>query len=283
MAVIRVNKTTDYTVMSNAHLKETEMSLKAKGLLSVMLSLPDGWDYSVNGLCAICKENRAAVKSTLTELKQFGYLVVTKKMPNETESGRIEYEYDIYERPQQQAAEKQGTENLYLENLPLENPQQLNTNQSNTEKSNTDNKKKESKRDSFDKIITEYAQTVENREEVTDLLREWLKVRKAKRAAMTDRAIQMNIDKLNSLASASGMTVTEYLKEIICRGWAAFYEITPTRVNKSRMKTTTNRQPSFDLEAAERMAYKRLHPPTTAGEDENIRKRMEALQEQLKG
>ena len=54
---------------------------------------------------------------------------------------------------------------------------------------------------------------------------EWLKVRKAKRAAMTDRAIQMNIDKLDKLAKESGMSVTEYLKEIICRGWAAFFAI----------------------------------------------------------
>ena len=58
-----------------------------------------------------------------------------------------------------------------------------------------------------------------------DLLQEWLKVRKAKRAAMTDRAIKMNIEKLDSLAAQSGLTVPEYLKEVICRGWAAFYPI----------------------------------------------------------
>ena len=107
MTVIRVNKTTDYTVMSNTHLKEKGMSLKAKGLLSLMLSLPDSWDYSIVGLCAICKENETAIKSTLSELKLFGYLVITKKKPNETASGRYEYEYNIYENPQvYQAVEK---------------------------------------------------------------------------------------------------------------------------------------------------------------------------------
>lgn len=142
MAVIRVNKTGDYTVMSNVHFKEKEMSLKAKGLLSLMLSLPDSWDYSISGLCAICKENQTAIKSTLNELKQFGYLVVTKLLPNETESGRFEYTYDIYEKPQKQAIDKQGAENLSVESLSVENQRQLNTDISSTDlsskkKSNT--------------------------------------------------------------------------------------------------------------------------------------------------
>lgn len=138
MAVIRINKTADYTVMSNAHFKEKEMSLKAKGLLSLMLSLPDSWDYSIAGLVAICKENETAVKSTLNELKSFGYLVVTKKMPNETQSGRIEYEYNIFEQPQgKQANEKQGIENLPVEYQGVENQGQLSTNKPNTKKSKT--------------------------------------------------------------------------------------------------------------------------------------------------
>ena len=76
-------------------------------------------------------------------------------------------------------------------------------------------------RKSFDSIIAAYTTDAE----IKELLQEWLKVRKAKRAAMTDRAIQMNIDKLDKLASESRMTVVEYLKEVICRGWAAFYAI----------------------------------------------------------
>lgn len=144
LAVIRVNKTSDYTVMSNAHFKEKDMSLKAKGLLSLMLSLPDTWDYSIAGLVAICAENETAIRSALKELKRFGYLVVVKKKPNETKSGRFEYEYNIYEKPQNLPIEKQGVENLPLENLPIENQGQLNTNKSNTKelntnKSNTDN------------------------------------------------------------------------------------------------------------------------------------------------
>lgn len=85
-----------------------------------------------------------------------------------------------------------------------------------------ESKKEKPTKTSFDNIIQAYAK---GNEEITDLLQEWLKVRKAKRAAMTDRAITMNIEKLDSLAAQSGLTVPEYLKEVICRGWAAFYQI----------------------------------------------------------
>ena len=138
MAVIRVNKTENYTVMSNTHFKEKQMSLKAKGLLSMMLSLPTNWDYSISGLAAISKENESAIKSALSELKAFGYLVVTKKLPNETETGRIEYTYDIYELPQsKQEAEKQEIEKQGVEIQGVENPPQLNTNKSITNESIT--------------------------------------------------------------------------------------------------------------------------------------------------
>ena len=156
MAVVRVAKTKDYTVMSNHHFKEKEMSLKAKGLLSLMLSLPDDWDYTIKGLVAINKENESAIMATLKELKSFGYLEVIKKMPNETESGRIEYEYIVHEEPkkqgvenlgvenlgvekqgvekQKQGVEKQGVENLGVENQGIENQRQLNTKEYNTKK-----------------------------------------------------------------------------------------------------------------------------------------------------
>ena len=137
MAVIRVNKTKNYTVMSNHHFKNKEMSLKAKGLLSLILSLPDTWDYSIAGLVAICKESESSVVSALNELKSMGYLVVKKLYPNETKSGRIEYIYDIYEEPIKQPLEKQGVENQGIEVQGIENQGQLNTNKLNTNKLNT--------------------------------------------------------------------------------------------------------------------------------------------------
>ena len=73
MAIIRVEKQKNYTVMSNHHLQDGNLSLKAKGLLSMMLSLPEDWVYSVEGLVSLCKEGRDAVRSALTELEDTGY------------------------------------------------------------------------------------------------------------------------------------------------------------------------------------------------------------------
>lgn len=165
MAIFRTHKNQNYTVMSNYHLKEKNMSLKAKGLLSVMLSLPDDWDYSLAGLVAICKENETAVKSTLKELKDFGYIRIDKLMPNETESGRIEYVYNVFEQPQnisKQEYKKQALENQPLENQPIENQVQLNTKKQNTNKLNTKkiknkkNSKKDAKLDYIAKKCLEY-------------------------------------------------------------------------------------------------------------------------------
>ena len=122
MAVIWVRKTKDYTVMSNYHLRDKSISLKAKGLLSQILSLPENWNYTVNGLSSINKEGSPAIASALDELKQAGYIVVTKRYPSETKTGRIEYCYDIYETPQngKQGVQKQGVEIQGVEKQGLE-------------------------------------------------------------------------------------------------------------------------------------------------------------------
>lgn len=150
MAVFRVNKTGDYTVMSNYHFKEKNMSLKAKGLLSEMLSLPDNWDYSISGLVAINKENETSIKNTLNELKKYGYLNIIKLLPNETKTGRIEYIYDVYENPKQEG-EKQEVENLPLEIQAVENQAQLNTNILNTKELNIKEYKEKYKKESKSK------------------------------------------------------------------------------------------------------------------------------------
>lgn len=183
----------------------------------MMLALPDDWDYSVNGLVAICKEDVRAVKSALTELKEQGYLVVTKLYPDGKRK-RIEYVYDIFEQPQE--VHSQGVQNVPLQNVALRNATQLSTEESNTEESNTEHKK-ERKHHSFDAIIDDYTNSPTTKE----LLGEWLQNRKAKRAAMTDNAIKRNIDKLDDYAAQSNMSVDDYLAEVIRRGWNAFYPI----------------------------------------------------------
>lgn len=150
---VRVLKDRDFTVMKNYHLRDKTLSLKAKGLLSVVLSLPDDWDYSVSGLVAILKENETATNSALKELKEHGFLKVFKKFPDETESGRIEYEYVFTEVPfvfDGQDLEEQGLEKQDLGFLGLENQGQLNINELNTKeliinKEKRNKKEKESK------------------------------------------------------------------------------------------------------------------------------------------
>ena len=150
MATFRVNKTKDYTVMSNNHLRDMNLTLKAKGLLSMMLSLPEDWNYSVEGLKTICKENETAIKSALKELKKFGYLVITKQMPTKENGGKYEYVYNIYEVPQKaekQDVENQGIENQGVENQPIENhPLYKILNKQNTDKQNTEEKRKKEER-----------------------------------------------------------------------------------------------------------------------------------------
>ena len=140
MAVFRVERTRDYTVMCNHHLKDSSLSLKAKGLLSMMLSLPDEWNYSTRGLAAICKEGVDAIGKALKELEQAGYIV---RRQLRGAGGRIcDTEYTIYEQPRPPDTALPDTENPYLDIPDMEepdtdNPAQLNTKKSNTKQSNT--------------------------------------------------------------------------------------------------------------------------------------------------
>ena len=141
MAVYRVNKNRGYTVMANFHLRDKNLSLKAVGLLSKMLSFNDGWQFSTRGLSAICKEGPDAILSALRELENYGYLV---RHQARDEKGRMSsMVFEIYEKPQEGLPE---TGNPYTENPDAdnpvtgkpytENPAQRNTDQVITEKRN---------------------------------------------------------------------------------------------------------------------------------------------------
>ena len=216
MSVVRVNKTKDYTVMSNHHFKNRKLSLKAKGLLSQMLSLPDNWDYTIAGLCTINKENETAIKSALEELKDNGYLIVNKLMPNETKSGRIEYVYDIYEQP----IEKQGIENLPLEIQPVEKQGQLNTKELKTKKLNTKD------------IITNYTNNVE----LIEALEGFNDMRKSIKKPLTERAWKIIFSKLDSIASDTSGKIA-VLNQSIEHSWQSVY---PLKENSLKPQITGN-------------------------------------------
>ena len=129
VGTFRVHKTGNFTVMSNYHFKEKKMSLKAKGLLSLMLSLPDDWNYSVSGLVKLSKDGKDSVMSALSELEKFGYLSRERMVNDKGQFSGVNY--NIYEEPQQEKpiAEKQNEEKQNAEKPTAENRAQLNTNQ----------------------------------------------------------------------------------------------------------------------------------------------------------
>ena len=145
MAVFRIEKTRDYTVMANHHLRNTELSLKAKGLLSLMLSLPEEWDYTTKGLAHICKDGVDSICAGVRELEDHGYVVRERIRNLNGQLGAIEY--TILEQPQEPKREKPERENPVQANPVLddpvlgkpeqENPAQLNTYRTNKDESNT--------------------------------------------------------------------------------------------------------------------------------------------------
>ena len=142
MAVFRIERTRDYTVMSNHHLRDKALSLKSKGLLSMMLSLPEDWNYTTRGLAKICKEGVDAIGGALRELESAGYIIRHQMRDRQ---GRIsDTEYVIYEQPQPKASDtpqpdtaSPDTENPYLADPDTEKPAELNIEKSRTQKSNT--------------------------------------------------------------------------------------------------------------------------------------------------
>ena len=139
MAVFRIERTRDYTVMSNHHLRNANLSLKAKGLLSMILSLPEEWNYTTRGLASICKEGVDAIGSALKELETAGYIV--RRQLRGTNGRITDTEYVIYEQPQPDMSQPDtaspDTENPDMVKPDTEKPAELNIEKSNTEKSIT--------------------------------------------------------------------------------------------------------------------------------------------------
>ena len=154
MAVFRVQKTQNYTIMSNYHLNDKALSLKAKGLLSLMLSLPDSWDYTTRGLASICKEGVDGIRATVRELENAGYIIRRRVRD---QSGQVRsMEYTVFEQPQKPEPEnpvqaKPEREKPVQAKPAQENPAQENPTQLNTKETNNENSKYES-----DLIRTQY-------------------------------------------------------------------------------------------------------------------------------
>lgn len=225
MSTIRVNNTKGFTVMSNYHLQDKEISLKAKGLLSLMLSLPSNWDYSVAGLVAIVKENKTSVQSALKELEEAKYLKRTKV---QNSMGRFDYIYDIYEKPHDKIpwTENLDMENLCTDNQCTENVSQINTNKQNTKELNTNRlntntyKEKNIKKESVTSTIISYT---ENKDLIASLL-DFSEMRTKIKKPLTVRAMKLSLKELDKLA-VDDKTKIEIVNQSIMHGWQTFYKL----------------------------------------------------------
>ena len=216
MAVIRVEKTQNYTVMSNHHLRNKELSLKAKGLISLMLSLPPEWDYSVQGLVSICKESHTSVRSALKELETHKYLIRKRK---NTEKGYFVYEYTLYEIPEPysgiQHTVKKNAGKKHTENRTQLNKEKLNTDKLNKEELNKDNIYIEQ----FENILVE---NVVN-EELRQLYREYIEMRETINSPMTERGLKMLIQRCERLANFDFALQKALVEAAIINNWKNVY------------------------------------------------------------
>lgn len=224
MSVIRTIKNENYTTMCNTHLRDKNLSLKAKGLLSMMLSLPDKWHYSVKGLEGICKESKNTINSVLNELEDNNYLVRRRRYCN----GKIsEWEYIIFENN-----ENHDEELLHLKNEDIENEdieiqdienrdvykitKELSTNRLNT----NEYKEKNIKKESVNSVIAEYTEN----KDLQDALHDFVDMRTKARKPLTVRAMKLSLNELDKLA-VDDMTKVAIVNQSIVHSWLTFYKL----------------------------------------------------------
>lgn len=233
MAIVRVEKTANYTVMSNYHLREKDMSLKAIGLLSFMLSLPDSWDYSVSGLTAVRKESRSTINSILQELENFGYLERRKLRKNGVFQG---VEYIVHEKPCTKNYDTVApcTKNPHTEKPYTENCTQINTKEISTYKNIS---KKESRKSFNDIIDCNFENT-----EIRELLRAFLQLRFAKGKTTIDKSLQLLLDKLKKMSKNNDDIAIKIIKQSLEKGWTDFYELKDKKTKPAEKKKVKTNQ-----------------------------------------
>ncbi len=269
MAIIRVEKTKDYTTMSNYHFREKDMSLKAKGLLSLILSLPEEWDYTLAGLAMLSKDGKDSVRTALTELEEFGY-VETARIRDE--KGRLKgTEYIVREMPVSSIPDKEASvlkeptlekpvleeptlekpvleepalekpilekptlENPTLEKPTLENPTQLNTNISNTKKLNI----YLSNHGGADNKLTNKPDSSRayypEETRLNEAFKAFVYMRKRINKPLTNKAIELTKESLAQMAAGvNGKMDIEkaigILNQSVMNSWSGLYDLKPVQ------------------------------------------------------
>ncbi len=228
--MIKVHKTKDYTVMSRSHLRDKGLSLKAKGLMSLMLSLPEDWDYSVKGLATLSKDGKESVMGAIKELEEHGYLVRTQIKDN---NGRfVGYDYEAFEKP---STGKPFTENPTTENPTTENPTQYNIEQYSKEKyiieenniKDTYIKKESSLKRKEEEIKNKEKKEKELpfSEELNTAIEEWFAYKKEKKQTYTAIGKKQLLNRLKEMVGKHNETyVAEVIRYSMSQNWQGIYE-----------------------------------------------------------
>lgn len=227
MAIIR-SKADRYTVISQAIIKDKNLALKDLGLLVHLLSLPDNWGFSENGLIAMLdNDGQTAVRTALKHLEEVGYLKRERVRDN---GGRVTgIEWFVYDKPY--------FENHSLDNSSLDSQPQYNTNQSSTKlikplkvlEVSKGEKPKSEKRQSFDAIIEAYTQN----EELQQALKDFVQMRTCIKKPMTNRSLELMLKRLDTLAANNAGKIAVLNQSIMC-SWQGIF---PLREEERRTTT----------------------------------------------
>ena len=230
MSIMRVHKTANFTVMSNHHFKEKKMSLKAKGLLSLMLSLPDDWNYSVSGLVTLSKDGKDSVMSALAELEEFGYL--TRVRITNSKGQYTGIEYNIFEEPQKEypVADIPITANENAEKPIAENRQQLNT---------------YSIKDLFNELCNVLNT---NDTELLELYKEYIELRESMQAPLTKVGIKKLVERAKRISKDNIRVEKVLLETAIINNWKNIYPLREEEVSSVNNEIKEDLRSMFGLE-----------------------------------
>lgn len=218
MAIIRVDKRSNYTVVDNTFIRDMNLSLKSKGLMLIMLSLPPEWDYSVAGLSAICKEGMTAIRGALKELEECGYL---RRERRNSEKGYFVYEYILSEIPQPHNGNlhtvEEHTVEAYTEDTHTENRTQLSKDVLNKELLNTDNLERE-KNDEISEILSEISD-----KELRELYTDYVSQRQENGSPLTPKGLRMLIVRGFRLSDSDMAVHRAIVETAIINNWMNIY------------------------------------------------------------
>lgn len=220
MAIIRVEKQSNYTVVDNTFIRDMGLSMKAKGLMLLMLSLPPQWDYSVAGLAAICKEGMTAIRGALKELEDAGYL---RRERRNNEKGYFVYEYILTEIPQPQHGNlhtvEEHTATTHTEETHTENRTQLNKDILNKDILNTEQLEREK---STEEEIYEILESIKDKE-LRELYTDYVIQRREQGSGLTPKGLHMLIARGYRLSDSDLSIHRAIVETAIINGWMNLY------------------------------------------------------------